>query len=151
MFPYQKKDGQKNFDWHPGLDNKIKTRRQVGRPKRRWEDDINEYLNPDETKDKTKYDLTNNNSWMTEATRYEEWKKKEEKFFKFCSNFSWIEELNRIRESVLPPPTPSAIGLDVLMCCAETCTSSLHDFQNKYIASSHRIQKQFQHWCDRVS
>ena len=30
----------KIFDWHPGLDNKIKTRRPVGRPERRWEDDI---------------------------------------------------------------------------------------------------------------
>ena len=28
----------KIFDWHPGLDNQIKTRRLVGRPKRRWED-----------------------------------------------------------------------------------------------------------------
>ena len=28
------------FDWHPRLDTSIKTRRQVGRPKRRWEDDL---------------------------------------------------------------------------------------------------------------
>ena len=26
---------KKNFDWHPGIDNKIKTRRPLGRPKRR--------------------------------------------------------------------------------------------------------------------
>ena len=64
------------LDWHPGLDNSIKTRRQVGRPKRRWKDDLNEFLKPDETKQKTKYDLMNNNSWMMEAKNYEEWKKK---------------------------------------------------------------------------
>ena len=63
---------RKIFDWQPGLDNKIKTRRMVGRPKRRWEDDINEFLKTDEIKDKTRYDLTNNNSWMTEAKKYEE-------------------------------------------------------------------------------
>ena len=52
----------------PGLDNKIKkTRRLVGRPKRRWEDDIFEFLiKPGEVKERTKYDLMNN-SWMTEA------------------------------------------------------------------------------------
>ena len=50
------------FDCHPGLDNSIKTRRQVGRPKRRWEDDFNEFLKTDETQEKTKYDLMNNNS-----------------------------------------------------------------------------------------
>ena len=70
---------KKIFDWHPGLDNKIKTRRPVGRPKRRWEDDVNEFLKPQETKGKEKYDLTNNNSWMTEAKKYEEWKKKKKK------------------------------------------------------------------------
>ena len=59
----------------------------LGRPKRRWEDDINEFLKPEETKGKEKYDLTNNNSWMTEAKKYEEWKKKEEKFIKFGSIF----------------------------------------------------------------
>ena len=45
---------RKVFDWHPGLDNKIKTRRLVGRPKRRWEDDINEFIKPGDTKKKEK-------------------------------------------------------------------------------------------------
>ena len=76
------------FDWHPGLDTSIKTRRQVGRPKRRWEDDLNEFLKTDETKEKTKYDLTNNNSWMTEAIKYKEWREKEEKFMKI-----WLQTL----------------------------------------------------------
>ena len=70
------------FDWHPGLDNSIGTRRQVGRPKRRREDDFNEFPKTDETQGKTKYDLMNNKSWMMEAKRYQEWKEKEEKFVK---------------------------------------------------------------------
>ena len=45
---------KKIFDWHPGLDNKIKTRRPVGRPKRRWEDDINGFLKTRRDKGKRK-------------------------------------------------------------------------------------------------
>ena len=50
------------FDWHPGLDISIKTRRQVGRPKKRWEDDLNEFFKTDETQERTRYDLMKNNS-----------------------------------------------------------------------------------------
>ena len=60
----------------------IKTRRQVGRPKRRWEDDLNEFFKTEETLEKTKYDFMNNNSWMTEANKYKECKEKEEKSMK---------------------------------------------------------------------
>ena len=76
MFPYQKKDGPEKFSiGHPGLDNKIKTRRLVRRPTRRWDDDFKEFIKPGEVKERTKYDLMNNNSWMTDATKREEWKK----------------------------------------------------------------------------
>ena len=70
----------KIFDWHPGLDNEIKTKRLVGRPNRWWEDDINEFIRPGETKEGKKTTLTNNNSWMMEATHNKKWK--EEKFTK---------------------------------------------------------------------
>ena len=66
----------------------------MGRPKRRWEDDLNEFLKTDETKEKTKYDLMNSNSWMTEAIKYTEWKEKEEKFFEDLEENSWIEKRN---------------------------------------------------------
>ena len=62
----------KNFDRHPGFGYKVKTRRLAGRPKRRWEDDINEFMRSGETKDERKYDLMNNSSWMTEAKNYKE-------------------------------------------------------------------------------
>ena len=46
---YRKKGGPKKIpDWHPWPDNKIKNRRPVGRTKRRWENNINDYLKPDE-------------------------------------------------------------------------------------------------------
>ena len=37
-----KRWNQTVFNWHPGLDSSIKARSQVGKPKRRWEDDLNE-------------------------------------------------------------------------------------------------------------
>ena len=40
------------FNWHPGLDTSIRTRRQVGRPKRRWEDDLNEFMKTEEGQEK---------------------------------------------------------------------------------------------------
>ena len=39
------------------------------------------FFKTEETQEKTKYDLMNNNSWMTEANKYKEWKEKE-KFLK---------------------------------------------------------------------
>ena len=51
----EKRWNRRVFDWHPGLDNTIRTKRQVGRPKRRWEDDLNEFT---KTKDKTKLSMT---------------------------------------------------------------------------------------------
>ena len=67
---------RKIFDWNPGLDNKIKTRRLVGRPKRRWDHDINEFIKPGETIERKKYDLTNDNRWMIEAKNTKNGKKK---------------------------------------------------------------------------
>ena len=66
----------------PDLTTAFKTQRQVGRPKKRWEDVCNEFLKTDEVQEKTKYDLMNNNTWMMEAKKYQEWKEKEEKFVK---------------------------------------------------------------------
>ena len=50
---------------------------------------------PDETKGKEKYDLTNNNCWMTEAKKKEEWRKKEDSFLK-CGDpgRKWLIFLN---------------------------------------------------------
>ena len=40
---------RKAAEWNPGLSTKIKTCRAVGRPKKRWEDEINEFLKSEET------------------------------------------------------------------------------------------------------
>ena len=76
------------FGWHLGLDSNIKTRRLVGRPKRRWEDDINEFIKPGETNGRMKYDLMINNNWVMEAKNTKNGKKKEEKFTKHRQQIS---------------------------------------------------------------
>ena len=49
----------KIFEWHPGLDNKIRTNRSIGRPRQRWEDDINDFLRSEETEDARGNDIKN--------------------------------------------------------------------------------------------
>ena len=39
----QKRWNKGVFDWQPGLDTTLRTERSVGRPKRRWEDDLDEF------------------------------------------------------------------------------------------------------------
>ena len=38
-------------EWNPALDCTIKTHRLVGRPRKRWEDEINENLSPEESEE----------------------------------------------------------------------------------------------------
>ena len=62
------------FNGHPGLDTSIRARRQVGRSKRRWEHDLNEFIKTEEGQGKNKYDLKNNNRWMDEIEDFKKWK-----------------------------------------------------------------------------
>ena len=78
----QKRWNKRVFEWQPGLDPALRTKRSVGRPKRRWEDDLNEFTRTEEEQDKAQYELKNNNKWMKEIEDYQEWKKDEEKFSK---------------------------------------------------------------------
>ena len=82
VFLNEKRWNRRVFDWHLGLDTTIRTQRQVGRPKRRWEDDLNEFTKTEEAQGKAKNDLLNNNSWMNEIKDYKKWKENEEKFSK---------------------------------------------------------------------
>ena len=78
----EKRLNRRVSDWHPGLDTSIRTRRHVGRLKRRWEDDLNEFTKTEEGHEKTQYDLKKNNSWMDEIQDDKKWKENEEKFSK---------------------------------------------------------------------
>ena len=53
---------------------------------KRWEDEVNEYLRPEESEETRGNDLKNNSTWKLQATKQRERKEKEEKFAKHRSN-----------------------------------------------------------------
>ena len=50
--------------WNPGLSSGCKGSRAVGRPRKRWEDDINQFFKPEETEETKGNDLKNDDTWM---------------------------------------------------------------------------------------
>ena len=81
-FTSKKRWNKRVFEWQPGLDPTLRTKRSVGRPKRRWEDDLNEFTKTEEGHEKAQCELENNNSWMNEIKDYQKWKENEEWFSK---------------------------------------------------------------------
>ena len=66
--------------WNPGLSSKITTNRAAGRPKKGWEDEINQFLKSKETEATIGSDVKNNDRWIWAAKQKDKWKDKEEKF-----------------------------------------------------------------------
>ena len=58
---------KKAAKWNPGLSIRTKACRAVGRPNKRWEDDINQFLKPEETEETEGNDLRNNDTWIWAA------------------------------------------------------------------------------------
>ena len=54
-------------EWNLGLDRNIKTSRSVGRPRKRWEDDISEFLKPEESEESKGNDLKNFGTWKNKG------------------------------------------------------------------------------------
>ena len=55
---------QKEALWNAGLISTTETSRSIGTPKRRWEDDLNEFIDIEETKESRRGDLSNDNTWI---------------------------------------------------------------------------------------
>ena len=98
---HEKRWTKRIFDWHPGLDTRIKTRRQAGRPKRRWEDDLNEFLKAEETQVKT-IRPDEQKQLDDRSKKYKEWKEKEDTFMKIQKEFFWAEKSNLFLERLAP-------------------------------------------------
>ena len=60
---------KKAAKWNPGLSIKYQTNRPVERPKKRWEDEINEFLKPDETESTKGNEMKNNDTWIKVAKK----------------------------------------------------------------------------------
>ena len=65
----------KAAEWNPELSSKYRTNRGIGRPRKRWEDDINEFLKlvEDETENLTESSNQINTTWINTAKDRGRW------------------------------------------------------------------------------
>ena len=65
----------KAAEWKPELNSKYRTNRATGRPRKRWERDINEFLNlvEEETQNLTESDSQINKTWINTANDRARW------------------------------------------------------------------------------
>ena len=68
---------KKQQKWKPGLSSVCQASRAVGRPRKRWEDEINKFLKPEESEKTNVNDLKNNDTWMRVAKDQTRWKEME--------------------------------------------------------------------------
>ena len=75
---------KKAAEWNPELSSRYWTNRTIGRPKKRWEDDINDFLKQNHDERKTEEPLErknqNNSTWINIASDRKEWTRLEEKY-----------------------------------------------------------------------
>ena len=72
----------KAAEWNPELNSKYRTNRSSGRPRKRWEDDINEFLKQveDETQNLTESSNQINKNWINTAKDRGRWTLLEENY-----------------------------------------------------------------------
>ena len=60
---------RKAADWNPELNQRYRINRAIGRPRKRWEDDINEFLKQEfeDTKNPIESSNQNNKTWISIA------------------------------------------------------------------------------------
>ena len=79
---------KKAAEWNPELSSRFWTNRAIGRPRKRWEDDINDFLKQvleEKEKDEpTERKIQNNNNWINTAKDWEKWARLEEKYTMNC-------------------------------------------------------------------
>ena len=78
-------------EWNPGLNISRRSQSKAGRPAKRCEDDLNEFVKDEETQATQSYDLRNNATWLTASKRSMIGKRKKNYT---RSTFSTVEEPN---------------------------------------------------------
>ena len=93
---------RKAAEWNPGLSTKYKTCRAVGRPKKRWEDEINDFLRMEGIEEATCNDERNNDEWIKTAKDQKGWKKMESMFARTAAAApdTWCQRRRRTGGSV---------------------------------------------------
>ena len=66
---------KKAAEWNPDLSSRYKTNRAIGRPRKRWEDDINDFLKQvlEENEDPIERRNQTNNNWINIAKDWRRW------------------------------------------------------------------------------
>ena len=59
---------RKAAEWNPGLVKSTNTQRTAGRPAKRWEDDLNDFVKAEATETAKSNDLKNDTTWFKAAT-----------------------------------------------------------------------------------
>ena len=72
----------KAAEWNPELSSKYRTNRAIGRPRKRWEDDINEFLKQvvEKTENLTESSNQINNTWINTAKDRGRWSLHDENY-----------------------------------------------------------------------
>ena len=72
----------KAAEWNPEFSSKYRTNRAIGRPRKRWEDDINEFLKlvDEETENQTESSNQINKTWINTAKDRGRWALLEENY-----------------------------------------------------------------------
>ena len=74
--------------WNPELSSRYRTNWAIGRPRKRWEDDINDFLKQNLEEKENEEPLgrksQNNNTWINIAKDRKEWTRLEEKYKEMC-------------------------------------------------------------------
>ena len=75
---------RKAAEWNPDLSSRYKTNRAIGRPRKRWEDDINDFLKQvledKENEDPIERRNQTNNNWINIAKDWRRWALPEETY-----------------------------------------------------------------------
>ena len=73
---------KKAAEWNPDLSSRYRTNRAIGRPRKRWEDDINEFLKQEFEENENPIERGNqtNKTWINIAKDRRRWALLEEKY-----------------------------------------------------------------------
>ena len=75
---------KKAAEWNPDLSSRYRTNRAIGRPRKRWEDDINDFLKQvleeKENEEPIERRIQNNNNWINIAKDWRRWALQEGKY-----------------------------------------------------------------------
>ena len=103
---------RKAADWNPELSTRYRINRAIGRPRKRWEDDINEFLKQEfeekESEEPIERRIQNNNNWINIAKDWRKWARLEGQYTMNCVNMT---EYKKRRDDDLEQSSSSANAL----------------------------------------